>query len=134
MRVIRQRESWDCAVAAINMVAPWMDYEAIRLTVAMVEPKWQGRRGLYVREVIEVAARLGVALEPTRRPAALETSTGVLRVYWDHRSQRAKANPGGHAVAVERAWIYDPMTGNALPWRDYQARHGASLGTLLVRV
>jgi hypothetical protein len=129
--LVRQRSEWDCGVASLNSIAPHLRYEDIVRAVHRVDPRWRGRLGLYNREVIALAARFNVWLTPTRQRDQLDTATGVLRIYWNRRDRRAKANPGGHCVAVHGGRILDPDTGDDLPWRTYQARHGARFGTLL---
>lgn len=134
MDCVRQRADWDCAVAALNTIAPGLLYESIVGAVARLDPDSHGRRGLYNREVVALAAGFGIALAPTRRRAPLEAATGILRVAWHRRSRRAKANPGGHFCAVASGRVFDPADGTVTPWRTYAARHGARLGTLLERV
>lgn len=131
--LVRQRTDFDCAVAALNSIAPDLRYEDIVRVVHQVDRKWRGRAGLYNREMLAVAARFGIWLSPTRQRAKLDTATGLLRIYWNRRDRRAKANPGGHCVVVHGGRILDPGTGDDMPWRTYAARHGARLGTLLQR-
>jgi hypothetical protein len=132
--LVRQKAEWDCAPASLNCIAPHLRYADIIRAVQQLDRRWLGRKGLFNREVIALAAYFGIWLAPTRKASNLDTSTGILRIYWNRRDRRAKANPGGHAVAIHGGLILDPGTGDAMPWRAYQTRHGARLGTLLERV
>jgi hypothetical protein len=144
VKLVRQKGNWDCAPASLNCIAPRLRYADILRTVRAKLDRPQD--GMSNREVIALAADFEIWLSPTRighskkygvgqmSQRLLDTATGILRIYWNKGGSRAKANPGGHAVAIHGGVILDPGTGDEMPWRAYQTRHGARLGTLLERV
>ena len=128
--VTKQRGDSDCAIAALATLAPALSYDALAHAGARVEPTWRGQRGFLNREVVALAASVGIVLQPSRR-YNLDREAGVLSLYWQKRSRRAKASPHGHFVCVRGGLILDPSDGTVTPWRDYVARHGVTLCTLL---
>lgn len=131
--LVRQKWDFDCAVAALNTIAPSLQYrDILRVLRTQIDPKQKGKLGLYLREVIALAARLNVDLTPrTATDRKLDRATGVLRLSWEPHTTRAKAFPGGHYVAIHRGRILDPGLGDDLPWREYQDKRKAQIGTLL---
>lgn len=126
MRVVRQREDWDCGPAALATLTG-RSYAACVAAASIVDPKHEG---LYNFEVVDVALRLGAQLVPTRG-FDRDHARGVLRVQWRERSRRGKASPGGHFVVLKKGMILDPHDGKSSPWRKYVSRHGARFGTLM---
>lgn len=135
--LVRQRSDFDCAIAALNTIAPQLRYrDILRVVTEQIDPALKGQDGLYLREVVALGARLHVTLIPRHAtPRTLDTATGILRIADQPHTKRAGTfHPGGHYVAVAAGRILDPGTGDELPWRDYLAKHGALIGTLLARV
>lgn len=130
LRVIRQRTGADCAIAALANLSPSLAYESLVAVGADVEPTWFGRRGFLNREVVALASRVGLMLQPCRA-YDLDHDAGVLRLYYQRRDARAKASPYGHFVCVRGGLVLDPDDGSATPWRSYVDRHGVTLCTLL---
>jgi hypothetical protein len=133
--LVRQRTDFDCAVAALNTIAPHLRYRTILRVVHQIDKAAKGKLGLYLREVVALAARLDIDLTPrTATPRKLDQATGVLRLSWAPHTRRAKAFPGGHFVALHEGRILDPGLGDELPWREYVEKRNAQVGTLLERV
>ena len=124
--VMRQRGEADCAIAALATLAPYLSYDALIRAGAAVEPRWQGRRGFLNREVVDLAARVGIILRRTKR-YNLDRDEGLLRFYRNLRDARAKAIVNAHFVCVKRGKILDPADGSATPWRAYVATQGVTL-------
>lgn len=130
MTVVRQRTKGDCACAALSMVAG-ESYEDTYVEIAVIDPKWRGKRGLYNRELIAAAARLGITLHPTRL-FDLETDRGVLRVR--PRSPRSPVHEYGHFVALADGAISCPQQAVSLSWAEYCERFDARPATLLKEI
>lgn len=121
MTVVRQRTPRDCAVSALAIF--------IADAVARhVDPEMRGLNGLYNRELVTAAERLGFALQ-SRRRFDMDTDEGLLRLRW--KGPKRKAAPYGHWVALISGNLHDAGEGLVLPWRDYCARFDASPTTLL---
>jgi hypothetical protein len=125
--VIRQRSKEDCGVAALAMIAG-ESYEDTYIEVAKVDRRWRGKHGLYSREMVTIAARLGLRLTPTRS-FDLDTDDGVLRIR--PNGETSPLNPHGHFVALADGVIACPCFAVRLPARDYLARVVARSCTLL---
>jgi ABC-type bacteriocin/lantibiotic exporter with double-glycine peptidase domain len=123
----RQRSDGDCGCSCLSAVLGH-SYEDVYVEVSHIDPKWRGKQGLYNREMIAVAARLGVRLQATRR-FDLDSDEGVLRVRPD--SKRSPINEHGHFVVLEDGFIYCPKVGSRWPSGDYLERYDAKPCTLL---
>jgi len=129
--VTRQRTDADCAIAALATLAPALSYDALAHAGARVEPTWRGQRGFLNREVVALAASVGIVLQPARR-YNLDRDAGLLRIEAiERRGARAKAVQHAHIVCVRGGLILEPADGSATPWRDYLAARGVTFRTLL---
>lgn len=127
MTPVLQRGEGDCAAAAMAALLH-QAYEDVYLEVAAVDPVWRGKRGLYNREVVSVAKRLGVTLAPTRR-FDLEYDSGILRV-----RPRIAASPlykDGHFVALDKGRVVCPLFRRSHQWEEYFETVHAKPCTLL---
>lgn len=121
--MIPQRAEGDCGVSALSMFAQ-LAYEDVYLVAAQLDGRNRGKMGLQNREVLTIAARLGIRLTPARR-YDLDDDEGVLRLRSPlHHSE-------GHWVAVRYALVFDPHERSATPWREYRERCRARFCTLL---
>ena len=116
MIVVRQRTNADCAIAALSMFAA-RPYEEVEALVPRTN-------GLHNRELVAVAAELGLPLAPVKA-YDLDADEGVLRV------RSATHHRHGHFVTVRYRLVWDPADGSARPWREDLAIYGARAGTLL---
>jgi hypothetical protein len=121
-RVVKQRGSADCGIAALAMVLQ-LPYEDVFAAVAKIERRWAGRRGLYATSVQAAALRLGTRLRKRRKfdPA---THDGVLRVSRDKQE-------GAHWVALIDGLVFDPTDLEVWHLEDYLASTGYSPRFLL---
>lgn len=125
MKLVQQRGEGDCGVAALAMLAE-QSYEDAYLAVTEIDPR-RGKSGLYVREIIAAARRLGLQLRPTRQ-YDLDDDDGILKI----KSRRSPRNPyDGHYVIVRHGLIICPTYLEILPWRDYLERCASKAATLL---
>lgn len=124
---VGQRAHGDCGVAALASLAE-LSYEDCYVEVAKVDPRWRGKQGLYNREVVVVAGRLGLTLEPTRR-FDVDKDDGVLRVRPNDR--RSPIDVDGHFVALTDGRVRCPKFELWMPVRDYLAQMRARPCTLL---
>jgi ABC-type bacteriocin/lantibiotic exporter with double-glycine peptidase domain len=125
--IVRQRAEGDCGIAALAMVVG-LAYEDTYIEVAKVDPRWRGKRGLYNRELVVVAQRLGLELQPTRR-FDLDHDDGVLRIRVNGHT--SPLHEHGHFVALIDGEVGCPHLAQRLPVRDYLARVDARACTLL---
>lgn len=77
LRVEKQRETSDCAVAALSMYLG-VTYEDV-LRAVTVGDRYQGKQGLWRRTIVRIAARLGHTLR-VRRKFDLDSEYGILRL------------------------------------------------------
>jgi hypothetical protein len=128
--VTRQRGDSDCAIAALATLAPALSYHRIATAGKRVSPT-QGRDGFYNREVLALAAAVGIMLRPVRR-YNLDRDAGLLRIEaTERRGARAKAVQHAHFVCVRDGLILEVADGSATPWREYLAARGVTFRTLL---
>ncbi len=125
--LIAQRKGKDCGVAALAMFA-MIAYEDAYVAVMAIEPECRGGQGLFNRDVIAAATRLGITLTPTRK-FDLDDDEGVLRIRWS--GNRAKKQPGGHFVTVRNGQVFCPSDVMVYPWREYLTLYEARPGLLL---
>lgn len=125
LRVVRQRTSGDCGVAALaTLLSRTHTYEDVQAVAATVDRVRHGTCGMRVRDLRLVAWQLGLELE-WRRRYRLDDDAGLLVVHGPHTAR------DGHAVAVYAGLLFDPLEHQAQPWRAYQARYNARFATLL---
>ena len=128
MTTVLQRAEADCAAAALSALLE-IAYEHVEREVAVVDPKWRGKHGLYNRQVVDVAARLGVTLRPTKR-FDLGVDTGILSVI--RKKNRASViHQDGHFVAIERGRVFCPLFPRMWAWDVYFDALHAKACTLL---
>jgi ABC-type bacteriocin/lantibiotic exporter with double-glycine peptidase domain len=125
--LVKQRAHGDCGISALAMIAR-QSYEDAYVEVAKVDRKWRGKCGLYNREMVVIARRLGVRLQPTRR-MDLDLDDGILRIRANHPS--SPLNEHGHFVVLVAGDIRCPLKHVRMPWRLYLARVDARACTLL---
>jgi len=125
LRVVVQRTAVDCGVAALSSYVPALSYEDVWQAVLALSRPGRALAGLQNRELLAVAASLGVSLTPSRT-FDLDREHGVLRVRWQHQPRH-----GGHWVATKFGMIADPADGTVQPWRRYLERKAATPATLL---
>lgn len=130
MGLVRQRGDRDCGVAALASLAG-ITYEDAYVAVAAIDPVTRGKGGLHNYQVVAVAERLGLTLEPTRA-FDLDEDDGILRLRWNGR--KGKRNVGGHFIAVRDGFALCPSDGVPLPWREYLEQNDGRAGTLLKEV
>jgi hypothetical protein len=133
--LVRQRGTSDCGISALAMLAG-QTYEDTYVEVAKVDRKWRGKCGLYSREMVVIAARLGVRLVATKR-FDLDQDEGILRIRpgvtrW--ASHGSPLNEDGHFVALVGGEIRCPVKHLRMPWRAYLAKVEARACTLLLKV
>jgi len=124
---VRQRGGGDCGISALAMIAG-QSYEDTYVEVSKVDRVHRGKCGLYSRELVVIAARLGVCLRATRR-FDLDQDEGILRVR--PNSRRSPLHTEGHVVALKDGWVRCPLQQVRLPWREYLAKVDARACTLL---
>ena len=123
MVLVRQRASRDCAIGALAMLAA-RQYEDVYDAATVVE-------GLSNTDVIQLARRLRIRLQPTRA-YDLDVDEGILRVRFS--GSRGRAVPGGHFVTVRGGIIYCPADASSATWQDYMLTWAARGCTLLKEV
>lgn len=124
---VQQRVDHDCAMAAIASLAR-VSYERVEAAARQVDPKWSGTRGLYHKEMVEVAAMLGLRLKTTRRFHP-KRDEGVLMV--KPMTERSTLHEFGHFVVLTEGHIYCPHVNRRLRWHEYVDQFEAWATTLL---
>jgi hypothetical protein len=104
-------------------------YEDVYVEAARIDPKHRGKGGLYNRELVAVARRLGILLQPTRRRFDASCVRGVLRVR--PMSRRSPFFPEGHFVALSDGQVYCPLYDVRMPLEEYLSAYHARACTLL---
>lgn len=112
MKIVAQRAHGDCGVAALATFLG-MGYEDVYVAAAKIDQR-RGKKGLSLKELIAVAARLGVTLERRTRPD-LDEHEGVLNVTWG----RSLEGYTGHFVVLYNGMIVDPDGPQILPHYDW---------------
>lgn len=124
--MVRQRQSWDCAIAALSSLLG-VSYEEVLAAAARVAAC---ERGLYLEEIMDTAGELGVMLKK-RSPGRynVTTDTGILRVY----NHDLKGN-GAHVVVLWEGRVLNPhgYVAHAAEYAEELARKKWKLGTLLI--
>jgi hypothetical protein len=112
------RADADCALVALAHLTG-QSYEDVYVAMRVIDRKYGGKEGMYNREVVKVAARLGVRLTPTRT-YDLDDDEGVLRIRWNDKKKKVEY-PGGHFVAIRHGIALDngAVTTVPMPWREY---------------
>ena len=109
LRVCVQRETNDCAVAALAMLLG-RSYEDV-LRAVTVSDKMQGRTGLWTKTMQRIARRLGFTLR-VRRLTDLD-AYGIIRLY-------------DHAVVLRSGLIINPGDGTIWDADAYLSNYGVT--------
>jgi hypothetical protein len=118
-RVVQGREPNDCAICVLAMYLG-RSYEDVLREVAVRDRPWQGRQGLRLREIEQIARALGTPLRRLRK-YDLATAYGMLSV-------------PNHLVLIRNGMLLDPEPGGATLWEvdDFLHAYGLRPGVLLV--
>ncbi len=118
-RIVAGREKNDCAICVLAMYLG-RSYEDVLREVAVRDRPWQGRQGLRLWEIEQVARALGTPLKRVRK-YDLATAYGMLSL-------------PNHLVLVRSGSIIDPEPGGATLWEadDFFHAYGVRPGVLLV--
>ena len=127
MRLVLQRASGDCGIAALASLLE-QSYEDVYVATARVDRKCRGRNGIHLGALIAVGKILGCSLLLKRR-AVLDEDEGLLVVTWAPGSRHEVGVP--HLVALGHGVIVDPADGVILPADEYLARERATAGSFL---
>lgn len=125
MVVVRTRSHRDCGIACVAMIAG-LSYEQV--AAAARAEDWRGNAGLHNRQVLAIAALVGLRLTPVRR-YSLVTARGILRIRWT--CARAQLAPGGHFVVVDCGLVVCPSSGETRSVRSFLDQYQPRLCTLL---
>jgi hypothetical protein len=117
--IVPGREKNDCAVCVLAMYLG-KSYEDILREVAVRDRPWQGRQGLRLFEIEQVARALGTPLRRSRK-YDLATAYGMLSL-------------PNHLVLLRSGMVVDPEPGGATLWEVEDFLHAYSVrpGVLLV--
>lgn len=118
-RIVPGREKNDCAICVLAMYLG-RSYEDVLREVAVRDRPWQGRLGLRLYEVEQVARALGTPIKRVRH-YDLAAAHGILSL-------------PNHLVLVRSGAIIDPEPGGATVWEadDFFHAYGVRPGVLLV--
>jgi hypothetical protein len=113
----------DCGTASLAILTG-LAYPDVAAAARELDPKGEG---LYNRELVAIARRLGVTLTQTRRfdPAA----EGVLRIRWNGGDRRRRF-PDGHFVVLRKGTVICNEFG-LRTWDHYQRQYDCRPCTLL---
>ena len=117
--IVPGREKNDCAICVLAMYLG-RTYEDVLREVAVRDRPWQGRQGLRLYEIEEVARALGSPLKRSLK-YDLATAYGMLSL-------------PNHLVLVRSGMIIDPEPGGATLWEvdDFLHAYNVRPGVLLV--
>lgn len=125
MRLVLQRASGDCGVAALATLLE-QSYEDVYVASTKVDKKARGKNGIHLGAVQAIGKILGVSFLLKRHHA--EEDEGLLTVLWG----KGHAHPfDAHLVALSHGVIADPADGVILPPDEYLARYQATAGSFL---
>jgi ABC-type bacteriocin/lantibiotic exporter with double-glycine peptidase domain len=140
--IVRQRRRSDCGLAALANLLQ-VTYEDAYVEAVKVSAKGVRTNGLLMRELVEIAKRLGRQLRPLhfQRVRALlkdeEQWSGILGINWTAQHDGcAKCDPIGHWVTVHKGVVMDPDDNppRAYDPDEYIALHPGRWGYALVEV
>jgi hypothetical protein len=122
LRLVLQREADDCAIAALATIAGTSYEDALR-AVIQIDPKYQGKRGLWIRQLEQAASVLGMPLK-RRRKYDLDEDTGLLSI-------KLRYTDGDHIALLANGLICET---NGCLWEPsvYLSCRHATVGILLV--
>ncbi len=118
-RLVPGREPNDCAICVLAMYLG-KSYEDVLRMVAVRDRPYQGRMGLRLREIEQMARALGTPLKRMRK-YDLQTAHGILSL-------------PQHVVLLRNGSVVDPEPGGATMWDVDDFLHAYSMrpGVLLV--
>ncbi len=118
-RIVPGREKNDCAICVLAMYLG-RSYEDVLREVAVRDRPWQGRRGLRLWEIEQIARALGTPLKRVRK-YDVATAYGMLSL-------------PSHLVLLRAGGIIDPEPGGATLWEtdDFFHAYDVRPGVLLV--
>jgi ABC-type bacteriocin/lantibiotic exporter with double-glycine peptidase domain len=131
VRLVRQRDDWDCGLAVLAMVFD-LRYDDVQRAVAADIATVASRHGLVLEQLVAIAAALGRSLRPVQavegRVIVAADRVAILGVLLDagHATERA------HWTVLHRGAILCPHTGAVAPLPHYLTAHRAEAFTLLV--
>ena len=129
-QIIAQRRDQDCAVAAIGWYFH-LRYEDAFVAAVSVEPNLIKGGGLTVRQIQQVATRLGRKLRRVHwKRVDIETDTGILIVNWNQPEKQGGSY--GHCVVLRKGTIICPRLPSAWDADEYLTFENGRIGTLLV--
>lgn len=97
LRLCQSRTENDCGIVALVCITG-ASYEDVLRAVCEVDPKHQGRNGLWVRQLEDAARKLGCPLR-RRRKYDLDEDTGLLSLSME--------TPPDHIVLLVRGTVYE---------------------------
>lgn len=117
--IVPGREPNDCAICVLAMYLG-RSYEDVLREVAVRDRPWQGRQGLRLWEIQQIARALGTTLKRQRK-YDLSTAYGMLSL-------------PNHLVLIRSGMVVDPEPGGATLWEvdDFLHTYGLRPGVLLV--
>ena len=118
-RLVPGRERNDCAICVLAMYLG-KSYEDVLRMVAVRDRPYQGRMGLRLQEIQEIARALGTPLKRLRK-YDIQTAHGILSL-------------PQHVVLLRNGSIVDPEPGGATLWDvdDFLHAYATRPGVLLV--
>jgi hypothetical protein len=117
--IVPGREPNDCAICVLAMYLG-RSYEDVLREVAVRDRPWQGRLGLRLVEIEQIARALGTTLKRHRK-YELSTAYGMLSL-------------PSHLVLLRSGMVVDPEPGGATLWEvdDFLHAYDVRPGVLLV--
>jgi hypothetical protein len=117
--IVPGREPNDCAICVLAMYLG-RSYEDVLRVVAVSDRPWQGRLGLRLVEIEQIARALGTTLKRHRK-YDLSTAYGMLSL-------------PSHLVLIRSGMVVDPEPGGATLWEvdDFLHAYDVRPGVLLV--
>ena len=108
--VIMQRHDQDCLIASLAMLGGW-SYDEVEVARRVMEVPFVTAGGVVVHEGLRIAATLGTPMVylPPPTLGAVPSPRGILVVTIPGVSS-------GHAVLIDRDYIFDPKIPYAMPW------------------
>ena len=129
VRVVAQRKSWDCGVAALVMLTGESYGDVSAIVRAEVDPRKLRRRGLSIADVVDVASRFGHRLRVVYR------SDGYLKKHSDGilGMTGGQMDKAGHWLILKAGVVVDPDGAEVWSVEDYTKRFQCRPTVLLVR-
>jgi ABC-type bacteriocin/lantibiotic exporter with double-glycine peptidase domain len=129
VRLVRQREEWDCGVAALSMTLG-LSYDQVYDALAPDLLGVASRHGLVLEQLVTIAAALGRSLRPVQavdgRVTLAADRPGIIGLLFD----AGLASERAHWAVLHQGHIFCPAAGAITPIADYA--HHAEAFALLV--